>query len=181
MPLNQRARKLPRSVVGRVGPGAAQLGVSRRGRPFVVCASRSVWCKKNTGRRLCIVLFSRESPPRTYPDRRLGWCDGVRRAASLRSLRFHFGHSRLAPGGCRVAPKKKKCFFLTYDCGFASVSFLLVVPLFPFQPGFAGRSPGSTRGLGFFVKFALPPAPSKATLAPTGRPPHKNIPTHRNP
>ena len=46
MPLNQRARQLPRSVVGRAGPGVAQLGVSRRGRRFVVCASRSVWCKK---------------------------------------------------------------------------------------------------------------------------------------
>ena len=46
MPLNQRGRQLPRSVIGRVGPGVAQLGVSRRGRRFVVCASRSVWCKK---------------------------------------------------------------------------------------------------------------------------------------
>ena len=46
VPLNQRGRQLPRSVVGRVGPGVAQLGVSRRGRRFVVCASRSVWCKK---------------------------------------------------------------------------------------------------------------------------------------
>ena len=94
VPLNQRARQLPRSVVGRVGPGVAQLGVSRRGRRFVVCASRSVWCvvQKNTGRRLCFVFFGRESPPRAHPDRRLGWCYGVRRAAGLGSLRFHFGH-----------------------------------------------------------------------------------------
>ena len=58
------------------------------------------------------MFFGRESPPRAHPDRRFGLCDGVRRAAGLRSLRFHFGHSRLAPGGCRVAPKKKKWVFL---------------------------------------------------------------------
>ena len=42
VPLDQRARQFPRSVVGRVGPGVAQLGVSRHGRCFVVCASRSL-------------------------------------------------------------------------------------------------------------------------------------------
>jgi len=42
VPLNQRARQFPRSVVGRVGPGVAQLGVSRHGRCFVVCAYRSL-------------------------------------------------------------------------------------------------------------------------------------------
>jgi hypothetical protein len=69
--------------------------------------------KKHRTAALFRVLFSRESPPRAHPDRRLGWCDGVRRAAGLRSLRSHFGHSRLAPGGCRVAPNKKKWVFLT--------------------------------------------------------------------
>ena len=40
VPLNQRARHSPRSVVGRDGERVAQLAVSRRGRCFVVCASR---------------------------------------------------------------------------------------------------------------------------------------------
>ena len=42
LPLNQRARQFPRSVVGRVEAEVAQLGVSRHGRCFVVCASRSL-------------------------------------------------------------------------------------------------------------------------------------------
>ena len=94
------------------GRGRAARGVSSwlwfRG----LCFSVAAWCKEapDGGSFSC---FSRESPPRAHPDRRLGWCDGVRRAAGLRSLRFHFGHSRLAPGGCRVAPNKKKWVFLT--------------------------------------------------------------------
>ena len=42
MPLNERARNSPKFIFGRVGAGVAQLGVSRRGRRFVVCASRSL-------------------------------------------------------------------------------------------------------------------------------------------
>ena len=42
VPLKQRARHSPRSIVRRVREGVAQLGVSRRGRCFVVCASRSL-------------------------------------------------------------------------------------------------------------------------------------------
>ena len=42
VPLKQRARYSPRSIVGQVGEGIAQLGVSRRGRCFFVCASRSL-------------------------------------------------------------------------------------------------------------------------------------------
>ena len=36
MPLNERARHSPKFIFGRVGAGVAQLGVSRRGRRFVV-------------------------------------------------------------------------------------------------------------------------------------------------
>ena len=42
MPLNERARHSPKFIFGRVGAGVAQLGVSRRGRRFVVRASRSL-------------------------------------------------------------------------------------------------------------------------------------------
>ena len=42
MPLNERARHSPKSIFGRVGAGVAQVGVSRRGRRFVVRASRSL-------------------------------------------------------------------------------------------------------------------------------------------
>ena len=90
--------------------------------------------QKNTGRRLCFVFFGRESPPRAYPDRRLGWCDGVRRAAGLRSLRLHFGHSRLPPGGCRVAPKKKMGFLDLTTAGLLRFSFCLLFPSFHSSP-----------------------------------------------
>ena len=66
VPLNQRARQFPRlSVVGRVGPGVAQLGVSRHGGCFVVCASRSLRGAKK--HRTAVVLGTSVSirpPPR---------------------------------------------------------------------------------------------------------------------
>ena len=42
VPLNERARHSPKFIFGRAGAGVAQLGVSRRGRRFVVRASRSL-------------------------------------------------------------------------------------------------------------------------------------------
>ena len=97
------------------GRGSRSSGcpVSRRGRRFVVCTSRSVWCKKNTGRRLCFVFFSRESPPRAHPDRRPDLCYGFCRPAGLRSPEFHFGH--FASRAWRLLgghPKKSEVFSL---------------------------------------------------------------------
>ena len=119
--------------------------------------SVAAWCKEapNGGSFLC---FSRESPPRAHPDRRPDLCYGFCRPAGLRSPDFHFGHSRLAPGGCRVAPRprKKVMIILPSDCAPSLFLIPLAVPSFPRQPGSVGRSPGSIRGLGIFVEFALP-------------------------
>ena len=96
--------------------GVAQLGVSRRGCGFVVCASRfsvaAAWCEEapDGGSFSC---FSRESPPRARRDRRLDLCDGFCRSAGLRPPEFHFGHFasrewRLLAVGCH----QKKVRFL---------------------------------------------------------------------
>ena len=70
--------------------------------------------QRSTERRL-FLCFSRESPPRAHPDRRPDdMCYGFYRPAGLRSSPdFHFGHSRLAPGGCLMAPRGKSDFFFT--------------------------------------------------------------------
>ena len=64
VPLKQRARYSPRSIVGQVGEGVAQLGVSRRGRCFVVCASRSLVVRRSTRRWRFSVFRSRFTSPR---------------------------------------------------------------------------------------------------------------------
>ena len=48
-------------------------------------------------------------------------------------------------------------FFLPSDCApsLFLIPLAVAVPSFPSQPGSVGRSPGSIRGLGIFVKFAL--------------------------
>ena len=63
-------------------------------------------------------------------------------------------NSRLAAVVCRVAPRKK-VRFLPGDCAPSLFLIPLAVPSFPRQPGSVGRSPGSIRGLGIFVEFAL--------------------------
>ena len=83
MPLNQRARQFPRSVVGRVGPGVAQLGVSRHGRPFVVCAS--------VAGRLPLPASAPPSAPVSAARRSVG---GLARACGARHAR-----ARLRRGG----------------------------------------------------------------------------------
>ena len=69
--------------------------------------------RRSTNRRWISVFWPQEPRPRSHPDRRPGLCDGPCRAAGLRPPNFHFGHSRLAPGGCRVAPRKKSEGFST--------------------------------------------------------------------
>ena len=46
-------------------------------------------------------------------------------------------------------------FFLPSDCAPSLFSIPLAVPSFPRQPRSVGRSPGSIRGLGIFVEFAI--------------------------
>ena len=50
---------------------------------------------------------------------------------------------------------KKVRVFLPSDCAPSLFLIPLAVPSFPRQPGPVGRSPGSIRGLGIFVEFAL--------------------------
>ena len=121
---------------------------------------------RNAGRRLGFVFFGGESPPRAHPvrRRRLGisaqWGPIVPPASGRCGSTSNFGlHSRLAPGGCRLscgAQDKRRVGFLDlttagllrFSCG---LSFLSVRS----SPDLPERSPGSIRGLGFFVKFAL--------------------------
>ena len=61
VPLEQRACQSPKSIVGRAGAAVAQLGVSRRGRRFVVSASRSLSgaIKHRTAVVFCVSVASR--------------------------------------------------------------------------------------------------------------------------
>ena len=103
MPLNERARNSPKFIFGRVGAGVAQLGVSRRGRRFVVCAPRSLrGAKKHpTAVILGTSVSIRDSRPRAHPAGQHGPCAEVREVAGLTFPRLHFGG--FAPRAWRVS------------------------------------------------------------------------------
>ena len=116
----------PKSVVGRVRSGFAQLGVSRRGCGFVVCASRSLRGAKKHRTAALFLCFSRESPPHAHPDRRPDICHGFCRPAGLRSPEFHFGH--FASRAWRLLGGHQKKVRFSLCCASALGSFL--IPLF---------------------------------------------------
>ena len=116
----------PKSVVGRIRAGFAQLGVSRRGCGFVVCASRSLrGAKKHRTAALFCVLVASHLPARTPIVGLICAMGSVALPASDRRNSTSV-ISRLAPGGCWVVIKKKLRFFLC--CASAFGSFL--IPLF---------------------------------------------------
>ena len=83
---------------------------------FMLSRLLRAWCEEapTGGGFPC---FGHEPRARSHPDRRPGLCDGPCFAAGLRPPNFQSGHSRLAPGGCRVAPQGEKCdVFKPSDC-----------------------------------------------------------------
>ena len=81
--------------------GVAQLAVSRRGRCFVVCASRSLRGAKK--HRTAVILCTSVSirAPRAHPAGHHGPCAEARKAAGLTFSRLHFGG--FAPRAWRVS------------------------------------------------------------------------------
>lgn len=102
----------PKSVVRRVRTGFAQLGVSRRGCGFVVCASRSLrGAKKHRTAALFCVSVASHLPARVAI---VGLICAMASAALPASDRRNSTSviSRLARGGCWVVIKKKVRFLL---------------------------------------------------------------------
>ena len=98
----------PKSVVGRVRTGFAQLGVSRRGCGFVVCASRSLrGAKRHRTAALFRVSVAIHLPARVAI---VGLICAMASAALPASDRRNSTSviSCLARGGCWVVIKKKK-------------------------------------------------------------------------
>ena len=125
VPLDQRAPPSPNSVVGRAGAGFAQLGVSRRGCGFVVCASRALrGAKKHRTAALFRVSVASHLPAR-IPI--VGLTCAMGSVALLASDRRNSTSvsSRLAPGGCWVVVKKSEVLL---RCASAFGPFL--IPLF---------------------------------------------------
>ena len=111
MPLDQRARQSPKSIVGRVAAGVAQLGVSRRGFGFVVCASRSLrGAKKHRTAALFRVSVASHLPTRVPIAGLIYAVASVALPASDRRNSTSV-ISRLARGGCWVVIKKKSGVF----------------------------------------------------------------------
>ena len=111
MPLNERARHSPKFIFGRVGAGVAQLGVSRRGRRFVVRASRSLrGAKKHRTAAVFRVSVASHLPAR-IPI--VGPICAMGRAALSACDRRNFTSviSRPAPGVWLVGSKKNRGFF----------------------------------------------------------------------
>ena len=146
----------PKSVVRRVRTGFAQLGVSRRGCGFVVCASRSLrGAKKHRTAALFCVSVASHLPARIPIAGLICAMGSVALPASDRRISTSaIRVSRLAAVVWRQG--KKVMVFLPSDCAPSLFLIPLAVPSFPRQPGSVGRSPGSIRGLGIFVEFALP-------------------------
>ena len=74
--------------------GVAQLAVSRRGRCFVVCASRSLRGAKKSKEAPGggdLGYFGLDARPRAHPAGQHGPCVEVREAAGLTPSRLHFG------------------------------------------------------------------------------------------
>ena len=94
--------------------GVAQLAVSRRGRCFVVCASRfsvAAW-RKEAPDGGDFGYFGLDSRPRAHPAGQHGPCAEVRKAAGLTFSRLHFGG--FAPRAWRVSAgrlEKNRGFF----------------------------------------------------------------------
>ena len=112
--------------------GVAQLAVSRRGRCFVLCASRSLrgW-RKEAPDGGDLGYFGLDSRPYAHPAGQHGPCTEVRKAAGLAFSRLHFGGSaprawRLA-GVCRSSGEKSRVFRHS-TCAFGS----FLIP--PFDP-----------------------------------------------
>ena len=108
---NERANSRYRSSDG-VGPGVAQLGVSRRGRRFVVCALSVAAWRKEAPDGGDFWYFGLDSRPRAHPAGQHGPCAEVRKAAGLTFSRLHFGG--FAPRAWRVSAgrlEKNRGFF----------------------------------------------------------------------
>ena len=151
----------PKSVVRRVRTGFAQLGVSRRGCGFVVCASRSLrGAKKHRTAALFCVSVASHLPARIPIAGLICAMGSVAMPASDRRISTSaIRVSRLAAVVWRQG--KKVMVFLPSDCAPSLFLIPLAVPSFPRQPGSVGRSPGSICGLGIFVEFALVEVGSK--------------------
>ena len=115
VPLDQRARQSPRSIVGQVGASVAQLGLSCRGRGFVLCGSRSLLGAKKhrtaAGFRVVVSVASHLTAqfPIVGPARAIA---SVALPASSRRVCASV-ISRIAPaGGCLVVVKNKVRFLL---------------------------------------------------------------------
>ena len=139
MPLNQRARQFPRSAVGRVGPGVAQLGVSRHGRCFVFCCLRfsvAAWRKEAPGGG-DLGDFGLDARPRAHPAGQHGPCAEVHKAAGLTLSRLHFGG--FAPRARRLSsvvwrPRKKAGFLDLTTAVLLRFSFCLLFLSFHSSP-----------------------------------------------
>ena len=143
----------PKSVVRRVRTGFAQLGVSRRGCGFVVCASRSLrGAKKHRTAALFCVSVASHLPARIPIAGLICAMGSVALPASDRRISTSaIRVSRLAAVVWRQG--EKVMVFLPSDCAPSLFLIPLAVPSFPRQPGSVGRSPGSIRGLGIFVNL----------------------------
>ena len=108
------------------GPGLAQLGVgvSRRGRcRYLLRGLRFLCCcvvRRSTDRRWSSVFWPRATYPLAprSPARSVRWAVSHSRPSAFgrRISTSAFGHSRLAPGGCRVAPRGGNAFFFNSAC-----------------------------------------------------------------
>ena len=114
VPLDQRAPQSPKSVVGRVGAGFAQLGVSRRGCDFVVCAYRSLrGAKKHRTAALFHVSVASHLPARISIVGLIYAMGFVALPASDRRSSTSV-ISRLAPGGCFAARARSVLFYFRF-------------------------------------------------------------------
>jgi len=130
VPLDQRARQSPKSIVGRVAAGVAQLGVSRRGFGFVVCASRSLrGAEKHRTAALFRLLVASHLPARVAIVGLICAMASVALPASDRRNSTSV-ISRLARGGCWVVIKKKVRFLLRCASAFGPFFILLLEPTF---------------------------------------------------
>ena len=100
----------PNSVVGRAGAGFAQLGVSRRGCGFVVCASRALRGEKKHRTAALFRVSVASHLPARIPIVGLTCAMGSVALLASDCRNSTSVSSRLAPGGCWVVVKKKVRF-----------------------------------------------------------------------
>ena len=154
-------------AVSRACATAARTAKSFRALHVVVVVSLFVLLgrcvvQRSTERRLFLCVSVASHLPARIPIAGLIYAMGsvALSASDRRSPDFHFGHSRLASCAWRLSSvvrrqREKVMFFYLATSRLLLFLIPLAVPSFPRQPGSVSRSPGSIRGLGIFVEFAL--------------------------